>query len=89
MNEELRNMQQQLYVTNEQITSLKATVNELKTSLVEAKNQLTAKANQSDLLQMQKMIENKNMPLTDVSSEEHEWNAKSIKNNELTFKAKH
>lgn len=82
-------MQQQLYVTNEQITSLKATVNELKTSLVEAKNQLTAKANQSDLLQMQKMIENKNMPLTDVSSEEHEWNAKSIKNNELTFKAKH
>jgi predicted phage tail protein len=89
MNEELRNMQQQLYVTNEQITSLKATVNELKTSLVEAKNQLIAKANQSDLLQMQKMIENKNMPLTDVSSEEHEWNAKSIKNNELTFKAKH
>lgn len=89
MNEELRNMQQQLYVTNEQITSLKATVNELKTSLVKAKNQLTAKANQSDLLQMQKMIENKNMPLTDVSSEEHEWNAKSIKNNELTFKAKH
>lgn len=89
MNEELRNMQQQLYVTNEQITSLKATVNELKTSLVEAKNQLTAKANQSDLLQMQKMIENKNMPLTDVSSEEHEWNANSIKNNELTFKAKH
>lgn len=82
-------MQQQLYVTNEQITSLKATVNELKTSLVKAKNQLTAKANQSDLLQMQKMIENKNMPLTDVSSEEHEWNAKSIKNNELTFKAKH
>lgn len=71
MNNPLRELRAELDVANERIASLKTMVNKLDTNLVELKSQLSAKASLPDLLQMHKNIENKNMPLTDGSSEEH------------------